>query len=65
MAREDRRAGEVVAMLYNINRDRKKDPKGWTWLTVFPEHQPPVKHQSEDEMFANMMQWARARPATN
>ncbi len=32
----DRRAGEIVAMLYNANRDSKKDPKGATWLDFYP-----------------------------
>jgi hypothetical protein len=52
-------------MLYNLKRDRKRDPKGWNWLTVFPEHRPPAEPQTEDEMLAAMMMWARARPEEN
>lgn len=56
----DRRTGEILAMLYNINRDRKTDPRGATWLAFFPE---PEKIQSDDEMFSAMMVWSKARPA--
>lgn len=54
---EDRRAGEVVAMLYNLNRDDTKDPVGWDWTDVFPEWGEPVRLQSEDEMFNAMQAW--------
>jgi hypothetical protein len=62
MRREDQRAGEVVAMLYNINRDGKKDPKGMTWLDVFPENAAP-KPQTEEQMLDAMMLWAAMQPA--
>lgn len=47
-------------MLYNANRDSKKDPKGWNWLDVFPEWKPPVEPQTEDQMLEAMMMWAAA-----
>lgn len=50
----DRRAGEVVAMLANVNRDSKKRPKPWTWLDVFPAWRPPPPPQTEDDMLAAM-----------
>lgn len=55
---QDRRAGEMVAMLYNVHRDQKKDPKGATWLTFFPEHRDETV-QSDEEMLNAMMLWAR------
>lgn len=51
-------------MLYNLNRDTKKDPKGWDWLDVFPEHREPAVAQTEDQMFAAMMMWASRQPKT-
>lgn len=50
----------MVAMLYNAHRDSKKDPKGINWLDVFPEHKPPMRPQTEEELFAVMQMWARA-----
>lgn len=54
--REDRRAGEIIAILYNINRDSIKDPKGLDWQDVFPEWKEEGL-QSEDEMFEAMQMW--------
>lgn len=48
-------------MLYNLKRDAGRDPKGWTWLDVFPEHQPN-RVQSEGEMFGNLMLWTAYSP---
>lgn len=56
----DRRSGEVVAMVYNMGRDTKRDPKGWSWLNVYPEHKPPVRPQTEDEMLLAMTMLWRA-----
>lgn len=56
----DRRAGEVAAMIYNAHRDAKKDPKGRTWIDVFPQWKEKKPVQSEDQMFAAMMMWAQA-----
>jgi len=52
----------VVAMIYNVNRDAKKDPEGWTWLDVFPEHREE-REQTVDQMFDAMMMFARRRGA--
>ena len=63
-ARADRRAGEVVAMLYNVNRDAKKDPKGRDWTTWFPQTAEQEKaQQSDDEMFKAMKMFAMMQNA--
>ena len=56
-ARADHRAGEVVAMLYNINRDTKQDPKGKDWTHWFPQD-PTAEQQADDEMFHAMKMFA-------
>lgn len=56
----DRRAGQIVAMLYNINRDQKKDPAGATWLDFYPEWNEPTGPQTEEQMLDAMMMWVRA-----
>lgn len=60
---EDRRAGTIVAMMYNLKRDAKKDPKGWTWQDVFPEHKEAPRAQTDEEMLNAMMIWAARKPA--
>ena len=65
LRREDRRAGEIVAILYNANRDSKEDPKGVDWQDVFPEWKEPPnepEEQSEEEMFETMKLFAAAHP---
>jgi alpha-ketoglutarate-dependent taurine dioxygenase len=57
--REDRRAGEVVAILHNIHRDAKTD--AITWLDVFPEHQEPKPEQTDEQMLEAMMMWANRK----
>lgn len=57
---EDRRSGEVVSILYNINRDAEKDPKGIGWRDVFPEWKEPTREQTEEEMFAAMLVLAKS-----
>lgn len=47
-------------MLYNINRDAKKDPKGKTWLDVFPEHKEAPREQTDEEMLMAMQMWSMA-----
>jgi hypothetical protein len=56
--REDRRAGEIIAILYNINRDSEKDPKGIDWQDVFLEWKEEPKEQTEEEMLALMQLFA-------
>lgn len=60
----DRRAGEVAAMMANLKRDPKKAPKPWTWMDIFPEHLPPSKDQTEDEMLMAFEVWARVGSAS-
>ncbi len=62
LARADRRAGEVVAMLYNVNRDGQKDPKGRDWTDFFPEHKPPKKVMTDEEMLDVGMMWTKVDP---
>lgn len=50
MKRADRRAGEIVAILYNLNRDAKEDPRGIDWQDVFPEWKEVPEEQTEEEM---------------
>lgn len=58
MKHEDRRAGEVAAMIFNANCDRKEYPNGITWLEIFPGWKE-LKVQTDDEMFENMMLWTK------
>lgn len=58
MKRADRRAGEIVAILYNLNRDPKEDPKGIDWTDVFAEWKEEPPEQTEDEMLETMFAFA-------
>lgn len=58
--REDHRAGEIVAMIYNAHRDTDEDRKGLRWYDWFPAWKPEPEEQTEDEMFA-MMQMFTAK----
>ena len=55
--REDRRGGEIVAMLYNINRDTEKDPRGIDWQDVYTEWKEEHE-QTEEEMLQVMQMFA-------
>ena len=55
MQREDRRAGEVVSMLYNLKRGKDDDAIGW--LDVFPEWDKRPS-ETEEQMMAAMQMWA-------
>ena len=57
LKREDRRAGELIAMFYNAHRDTQKDPQGIGWTDVFPEWKEAPAEQSEDEMYEAMKLW--------
>lgn len=52
--REDHRIGEVIAMLYNTNRDSEKDPNGLRWTDFFPVWKEEPEEQTDDDMFALM-----------
>lgn len=54
--RQDRRAGEMVAAIYNVNRDPKKSDI-FKWDEFFPGRSVAKRQQSEQEMFDNMMAW--------
>lgn len=47
-------------MLYNVNRDTKKDPKGRDWDDFFPEPRARAPVMSDDQMFIAMQMWAKA-----
>jgi hypothetical protein len=56
--RNDRRIGELIALIYNQSRDTKKDPEGIDWQDVFPEWKETKdepKEQTDEEMFQVMM----------
>ena len=46
--REDMYNGNIVAMLYNINRGKGVDPI--TWKDVYPDEIVEIREQSVDEM---------------
>jgi len=46
--RNDMYNGNIVAMLYNINRAKGKDPI--TWKDVYPEEVQEIREQSVNEM---------------
>ena len=60
--REDRRAGEIVALLFNTNRDTEKMPEGLTWQDVFPEWKEEQEEQTDEQMLATMMLLFSAKP---
>lgn len=55
--REDHRAGEIIAMIYNANRDTEVDRKGLSWDAWFPQWSPEPDEQTEEEMFEMMQQF--------
>ncbi len=46
--REDMYNGNIIAMLYNINRGKGVDPI--TWKDVYPDEIVEIREQSVDEM---------------
>ena len=60
--REDRRAGEIVALLYNSNRDTERDQKGIDWTAVFPEWKEEQEEQTDEEMFRTMAMLFATKP---
>lgn len=60
LKREDRRAGEIIAILYNKDRDSQRDPNGIDWQDVFPEWKEAPKEQTDDDMLSNMKLWSLA-----
>lgn len=59
--RDDRRAGEVAAMVANVNRDRKHRREPFTWLDFFPLHDAaPARPVS---IFDKLQAWADAHNA--
>lgn len=56
---QDRRAGEITAMLYNAHRDVEKDPRGATWWDFFPEWADPDEPQTDEQMLNAMILWSQ------
>lgn len=51
-------------MLYNINRDGERDPKGADWWDFFTEWKPESV-ESEDAMLNAMLMWTKATEDTS
>lgn len=60
--REDRRAGGIIAMLYNIHRDPEKDSNGLEWWDFFLEWKEDTE-QTEEAMLEVMRIWAASTKA--
>lgn len=58
--REDRRAGGIIAMLFNINRG--ENTEGLDWYDFFPEHKEETE-QTEEVMLEHMKLWSAATKA--
>lgn len=52
--RDDHRAGEIIAMIYNANRDTDEDKNGLRWWDWFPQWKEEPPEQTEEEMFEIM-----------
>lgn len=56
--REDHRAGEIIAMIYNAHRDSDVDRKGLSWDAWFPQWKQQPDEQTEEDMFEMMQMFA-------
>jgi hypothetical protein len=54
--RQDRRAGEMVAAIYNVNRDPKKSDI-FKWDEFFPGRSVARRQQTDEEMLMAMQMW--------
>lgn len=59
--RDDHRAGQIVAWVYNTGRNVEEDPEGKEWWDFFPVWQPEPEEQTEDEMFQAMLMFTKQR----
>lgn len=55
MKRADRRAGGIMAALYNLNARASETDPIHDWWDFFSEWKPPMKEQTEEEMLATML----------
>lgn len=60
--REDRRAGEIVAMFFNANRNTQEQPNPIGWQEIFPEWKEPEPEQTDEEMFRTMAMLFATKP---
>lgn len=58
--REDYRSGTLAALYANAHRDTKAKPEPFRWDDFFPQHRPPVKPQTDEELLQAMELWAKA-----
>jgi hypothetical protein len=54
--RSDQHFGTLAALIGNIHRDRKKQPKAFTWTDFFPRIKKR-KVQTQEEMMAVLQQF--------
>lgn len=59
--RADRRAGGVIAALYNLNSRTEESDPVQEWWDYFTEWKPEPESQTDDEMFQAMMAFTKQR----
>lgn len=65
LKRADRRAGGIIAALYNIHtRSSEADPMQ-DWQDFFTEWKEPITEQTEEQMFESMMMWTKVQPPSS
>lgn len=57
---QDRRAGEIAAVIASAHRDPDKRRDPFTWLDFFPEWREAHPAQTDEEMLAAMEMWVAA-----
>jgi hypothetical protein len=60
LKREDRRAGVIVAALYNLNARTSETDPVQNWDDFFIEWKEPTKEQTEEKMLQAMMLFAKS-----
>lgn len=60
LKRADRRAGGIMAALYNIHTRASVTDPIQDWQNFFPEWKEPLPPQTEDEMLEAMMLWTKS-----
>lgn len=56
----DFRAGMLMALFFNANRNQEAHPHGKEWTDFFPQWEEEPEEQTEDQMLDAMMMWANA-----
>lgn len=60
LKRADRRAGGIIAALYNIHTRSSETEPVKDWQDYFTEWKEGPEEQTEDKMFETMMRWTQA-----